>query len=140
MKKNILLFIVAMIVFLVIDLLWLGVIAQGFYQEHLGELLSDEFKLVPAVIFYIAFIIGLVYLVLKPGIDKNSYKQVFIFSILYGIATYGAYDLTNYATMRDFPLLIVVVDLTWGTLLTITTSTISYYIYTRFIKWKMTSY
>ncbi|MFA7416934.1 MAG: DUF2177 family protein [Acholeplasma sp.] len=134
MKKNILLFIVAMIVFLVIDLLWLGVIAQGFYQEHLGELLSDEFKLIPAVIFYITFIIGLVYLVLKPGIDKNSYKQVFIFSILYGIATYGAYDLTNYATMRDFPLLIVVVDLTWGTLLTITTSTISYYIYTRFIK------
>ncbi len=133
MKKILILFGVAMATFLVIDLIWLGVVAQAFYQEHLGHLLAPNFKVVPAVIFYVAFVLGLVFLVLKPGIERKSYVQTLLLAALYGFATYGAYDLTNYATMIDFPIIIVVVDLIWGTVLTITTATVTYLIYKRFV-------
>lgn len=132
MKKNVILFIIATIVFLLIDLLWLGVLSKDLYKEELGHLISNEFKLVPAVIFYIAFVIGLLVLVLKPGIKEKSLKKIIIYALIYGFATYGAYDLTNYATMKDFPLLIVVIDLIWGTSLTLVTSIITYVVYRRF--------
>lgn len=133
MKKILILFSVAMATFLIIDLLWLGVVAQAFYQEHLGHLLAPNFKVVPAVIFYIGFVLGLVFLVLKPGIERKSYVQTLLLAALYGFATYGAYDLTNYATMIDFPIIIVIVDLIWGTVLTITTATVTYLVYRRYV-------
>jgi len=134
MKKNVILFMIATIVFLLIDLLWLGVLSKDLYQEQLGHLISNEFKLVPAVIFYVAFVTGLLVLVLKPGLKEKSFKQTILYALIYGFATYGAYDLTNYATMQDFPLLIVVIDLIWGTSLTLVTTVITYVVYRRFFE------
>lgn len=134
MKKNVLLFLISTVVFLLIDLLWLGLLAKSFYQEHLSHLLTSEFKLIPATILYITFNMGLVALVLKPGLKEDSFKKIVIYALVYGLATYGTYDLTNYATMNGFPLLIVVVDIIWGMTLTLLTTSITYIIYRRFTK------
>ncbi|AUD64026.1 hypothetical protein BK010_05800 [Tenericutes bacterium MO-XQ] len=123
------LFIISFVIFFAIDLIWLGVIAKNLYQKYIGKLLKKDVNWVAAIVFYLLFIAGLVLFVLIPGVDKNSLSHVMIYGVLFGFITYATYDLTNLATLKDWPKEITLIDLAWGTFLGFSTSTISYLLF-----------
>src|SRR3990167_10722757 len=116
MKQFASLYLIATGIFVVIDAIWLTLIANKFYKDKLGHLLADKASLAPAVLFYALFIIGLVVFVIKPGIDAGLAATAWR-AALFGLVTYATYDLTNQATIKDWPVSITVVDLIWGTVL-----------------------
>ncbi|WP_162146858.1 DUF2177 family protein [Acholeplasma granularum] len=134
MKKNIITILISALIFAVIDGLWLGLIAKSLYQNELGSLMKTDFPIIPIILFYMIFIIGLFIFVIKPMIDQQSIYKVVILSALFGLVTYSTYDLTNYITLAGFPLTIVIIDIMWGMLLTSLTSTLTYLIYRRYLK------
>jgi uncharacterized membrane protein len=122
------LFLIALPVFFAIDMIWLVLVAKNFYQKQIGFLMKPDINWVAAIIFYLLFIAGLVIFVISPALEKNSWIHALIFGALFGLITYATYDLTNLATMKDWPLLVTVVDLIWGTLLAASISVITYII------------
>jgi uncharacterized membrane protein len=120
---------VSFVIFFAIDLLWLGIIAKKLYQNQIGHLLKTDVNWVAAIIFYLLFIGGLVIFVLMPAVEKGSIVQALYMGALFGLLTYATYDLTNLATMKDWPLQITLIDLAWGTFLGASTSTISYFLF-----------
>ena len=122
------LFIIALPVFFVIDMIWLAIVAKKFYQEHIGFLMKPNINWFAAIIFYFLFIAGLVIFVISPAVEKHSWVHALVFGALFGLITYATYDLTNLATLKEWPLLLTVVDLIWGTVLASSISLITYYI------------
>jgi uncharacterized membrane protein len=116
-------------VFLAIDGLWLTLIAKNFYAKHLGYLMSKTPNLAAAGIFYLIYIVAMLVFVLVPAIEKKSLIQAITMGALFGLCAYATYDLTNLATIRDWPILITVVDLIWGTTLSALVAGISFSIY-----------
>jgi len=104
-------------VLLVVDGLWLGLVARGFYRRHLGPMLLDTFRLDAAALFYLLYAAGLVVLAVQPGLGRGSAVRAALLGGLLGLVAYGAYDLTNVATLRGFPVRMAVVDMVWGTLM-----------------------
>jgi uncharacterized membrane protein len=122
------LFIIALPVFFVIDMVWLVLVAKKFYQEQIGFLMRPDINWFAAIIFYLLFIAGLVIFVISPAVEKQSWVHALIFGALFGLITYATYDLTNLATLKDWPLLVTVVDLIWGSVLASSISIITYLI------------
>jgi len=122
------LFLIALPVFFVIDMVWLVLVAKKFYQEQIGFLMKPGINWLPAIIFYLLFIAGLVIFVISPAVEKHSWVHALIFGALFGLITYATYDLTNLATLKDWPLLVTVVDLIWGSVLASSISLITYLI------------
>jgi uncharacterized membrane protein len=122
------LFIIALPVFFVIDMVWLVLVAKKFYQEQIGFLMRPDINWFAAIIFYLLFIAGLVIFVISPAVEKHSWVHALLFGALFGLITYATYDLTNLATLKDWPLLVTVVDLIWGTVLASAISVITYLI------------
>jgi uncharacterized membrane protein len=81
-----------------------------------------------AILFYLIFLVGLLIFVLIPALEGESLRHALIFGALFGFFTYATYDLTNWATLRDWPTLISLVDMTWGTVLTMAVSGVTYWI------------
>jgi uncharacterized membrane protein len=124
-------FIVAFITFLIIDGAWLTLIAKDFYARHLGFLMAKTPNLAAAGIFYVIYIITLVILIISPALQKSSFSAAILTGALFGFCAYATYDLTNLATIKDWPLIITIVDLIWGTFLTAAVSGITYLILSR---------
>lgn len=122
---------IALPVFFAIDMVWLGLVAKGFYRQHLGGLLRSDVNWAAALIFYLLFIVGLVVLVITPAVDAGSWMQAVGRGALFGLVTYATYDLTNLATLRDWSVLVTVVDLAWGVVLASSVAVITYGIGTR---------
>jgi uncharacterized membrane protein len=123
------LYIIAFIVFFVIDLIWLGIVAKNLYQKQIGHLLKTDVNWIAAMVFYALFVAALVIFVLLPAVDKGTLSHAILYGALFGFITYATYDLTNLATLKDWPLSITIIDLAWGTFLGLSTSTVSYLIY-----------
>lgn len=123
------LFVIAFIMFLVIDLIWLALIAKKLYAKLIGKLLKPDVNWTAAILFYLLFISALVIFVLLPGVDKQSLSYVMLYGSLFGFITYATYDLTNLATLKDWPLKITLIDLSWGTFLGFSISTLTYLIF-----------
>jgi len=124
-------FLVAFITFLIIDGAWLALIAKNFYAKHLNFLMSKTPNFAAAGIFYIIYIITLVVLIIAPALQKGSLSTAILTAALFGFCAYATYDLTNLATIKDWPLIITVVDLIWGTFVTAAVSGITYLILSR---------
>ena len=124
---NLKLFLVSFITFLFLDAIWLGLIARGFYSKHLSLYLTDNVIWPSAFIFYIIFNIGLLIFVILPSIEKNSYSNLIIYSILYGLVTFATYDLTNHATIKDWPLIVSIVDMSYGMFVALVSSSAAFY-------------
>jgi uncharacterized membrane protein len=101
-----------------LDLLWLGVIAKGFYARQLGDLLSDQPNLSVAALFYAVYVGGIVLFAVTPALLAQSWLSALVLGFFLGLVAYGTYDMTNLATLRDWPIALSVVDLTWGSCLT----------------------
>lgn len=105
--------------FLVIDFIWLGLVARSFYKKHLGYLMAPSPNWVAAIIFYLLFIAGVLVFVVLPGLKENSLKTTLLRAALFGLVAYATYDLTNLAVVKDWPVIVTVVDLIWGTFLSV---------------------
>jgi uncharacterized membrane protein len=115
-------------VFFAVDMLWLGVISRAFYKKHLGYLMTPDVNWYAALIFYFLFILGILVFVVIPGLKENDLPMMLIKAAFFGLVTYATYDLTNLATVRDWPLIITIVDLIWGMVLTTIVSLAGFFI------------
>ena len=113
--------------FMVIDLIWLGLVAKGLYDKWLGHLLGNV-NWTAAIIFYILFIAGISIFVIYPASQKQSLSYALGYGAMLGILTYATYDLTNLATLKGWPWQIVLIDITWGAVLCSLVSVAGYYI------------
>ena len=127
------LFLVALPVFFAIDMVWLAVVAKNFYQKQIGFLMKPDINWLAAIIFYLLFITGLIIFVITPAMVKQSWVHALLYGALFGLVTYATYDLTNLATVKDWPLLVTVVDLVWGSVLAASVSGITYLIANRIL-------
>lgn len=121
-------YLITSIVFFSIDLFWLGIVAKKIYAHYLGHLMADQFSLWAAVAFYALFIVGLLYFVIQPALSKDSFKYALFTGMFFGFITYATYDLTNLATLKDWPIVITIIDLIWGAFLCGLVSSLSYLI------------
>ena len=122
------LYIIALPVFFIIDMIWLGLIAKNFIREQIGFLMKTNLNWFAAIIFYLLFIAGLVVFVLSPSFEKKDWLNALYLGALFGLFTYSTYDLTNLATIKDWPFLVTIVDIIWGMVLSASVSLISYFI------------
>ncbi len=127
-SKMIISYLLTTLVFFAVDMLWLGLIAKNIYRKYLGALLSETVNWAAALIFYLLFIAGIFIFVIYPSIEKQSPGRAVILGAIFGLITYATYDLTNYATLKGFPINVVIIDLIWGTFLTTFVSISGYYI------------
>jgi uncharacterized membrane protein len=123
-----LLYIITLVIFLAIDMLWLGVISKNFYRTQLGSLLREQFNLVPALLFYLLYIVGLLVFVIVPAVNNASFGQALGLGALFGLMAYATYDLSNLATLNNWPVVIVMADLAWGMTISAITSVVGYFI------------
>jgi len=118
-------YVATLAVFAVIDTLWLGVVAKGFYSSELGSLRAPEIKLWAAILFYLVYALGIVVFAVMPAVRAESVATALLMGGLFGFFAYATYDLTNLATLKDWPLRMSLVDIAWGTALTAGTAAIS---------------
>jgi uncharacterized membrane protein len=122
------LYAIALPVFFAMDMVWLGFVAKGFYRDQLGGLMKAEINWIAAGAFYLLFVVGLVLFVIAPALEKNSWLHALVLGALFGLITYATYDLSNLATLKDWPLLVTLVDMVWGAVLAASVCTASYFI------------
>lgn len=108
----------AALLFFTADMIWLGFVARGFYRAQLGAVLVERPLLVPAAIFYVAYVAAIVFFAIAPALREQSWQLALLHGALFGAIAYATYDLSNLATLRDWPPVLTVVDLTWGTAVT----------------------
>lgn len=114
-------------VFLILDGLWLGVVATKFYQTHIGHLLGPV-NWSAAIVFYLIYIAGILLFATAPALSAGSLSKALFLGAALGIIAYATYDLTNLATLKDWPLVVVIADVIWGAVLTGTVAAVSYLI------------
>jgi uncharacterized membrane protein len=115
----------------VLDVIWLSFVAKGFYQKYLGYLMAPQVNFLPAVIFYLLYAAGIIWFVVYPNLKSGSVSGVVLQGAFLGLIAYAAYDLTNHATVKNWPWQMTVVDMAWGALLTALVSTIVFLIFKR---------
>ncbi len=108
--------------FFLIDMVWLGLVAKGFYRKHLGYLMAPDVNWPAAIIFYLLFIAGILVFVVVPGLKTGSLGMTALRGALFGLITYATYDLTNLATVKNWPLTVTLVDMVWGAVLSTLTT------------------
>ncbi len=122
------LYFIALPVFFAIDLVWLGLVASKFYKSQIGFLMSENVNWPAAIIFYLLFLVGLVVFVIAPSVEKNSLSHALIYGAFFGLVTYATYDLTNLATIKNWPVLVTIIDLIWGATLSALVSVATFFI------------
>lgn len=128
------LYLITLLVFLGIDSLWLGTMIPTFYRSQIGFIMADEPNLVAAGIFFGIFAFGLYYFVVEPCIrEGKTLTQTAWRGAIFGFVTYATYDLTNHATLANWPLLMTIVDMAWGTVLGMVSAWISVWAGRRFV-------
>jgi uncharacterized membrane protein len=120
------LYLITLAAFLSIDMIWLGLVARTLYRNYLGFLMAPKPNWLAAIIFYLLFVLGLLIFVILPGVKENALGATLLRAALFGLITYATYDLTNLATLKDWPVFITVVDMVWGTILSVAVGYIGY--------------
>jgi len=126
-------YVITLLIFFAIDLVWLGVVAKNFYRQHIGHLMSADVNWSAALLFYAVYIAGIVFFAIKPAFEAGSASRALAYGAFFGFIAYATYDLTNQATMKNWPVLVTVIDLAWGTVLTATVAFLSYQVSSRIL-------
>ncbi len=119
-------YLVAAVVFSLIDLVWLGLVANELYERLLDDLLADEPNGLAALLFYALFVAGLVYFVIRPSISERSLGKAVFAGAFFGLVTYATWDLTSLAVIEGFPVQVVPIDMAWGAVLAASVSAATY--------------
>lgn len=104
--------------FTLLDAVWLSQMTPRFYRPALGDLLAARPNFAAAAVFYLLYVTGVLVLAVLPAVEKGSLARALALGAFVGLMAYGTYDLTNHATLKDWPVRLSVVDIAWGTLLT----------------------
>jgi uncharacterized membrane protein len=122
------LYLASLVVFFAADMVWLVFVARSFYKKYLGYIMAPTVNWLPAIIFYLLFIVGILVFVVLPGVKENSLQSTILKALLFGLITYATYDLTNLATINQWPLAVTLVDLIWGMVLSTIVSITGFYV------------
>ena len=118
MLSWVLIWAIAAVIMIAIDMVWLMGIGRGFYVQEIGDILLDQPNLLPALAFYILYSIGVTVIVIAPAIEAQSSVRALAYGVVLGLVAYGTYDLTNLAVMKGFTTKIALIDMVWGGLIT----------------------
>ncbi len=119
-------------VFLIVDLTWLGLIAKDYYRASIGHLMGDGFNIPAAAVFYLIYIVGVMIFAVNPAVEAGDWQKAALLGAAFGFFCYATYDMTNLATLKDWPLAMTLADMAWGTVLTSIVATAGYAAATRF--------
>lgn len=114
------------VTFFAIDLVWLGIVARPFYQQHLGPMLRPDVRWGAAILFYLLFLAGILVFAVLPGVERGSLWRAVALGAFFGLVAYATYDLTSLALVKGFPDIVAVVDMAWGTVLSATIAAAGY--------------
>lgn len=106
------------VVFLVLDAIWLGTMADRLYRPAMGSIMLERFALAPAVAFYLIYIAGVVVFAVTPALQSGRWVTALGYGAMLGLMAYATYDLTNQATLKDWSWTVTIADLCWGTFVT----------------------
>lgn len=126
-------YLAALATFVVADMIWLGLMTPRFYRPTLGDILVTGVNLPPALVFYLLYPVGLVIFVVNPALKSGSIGPALLYGALFGFFTYATYDLSNYATLRNWSLPLTVVDIAWGSVLAALAAAVSFWLVTRLV-------
>lgn len=129
MKKALIAYVATLLTFLLLDGIWLGLLMAPTYRELLGSLMLEKPLLLPAAVFYCLYVIGCVVFVVLPAL---SWQRAAKLGALLGLVAYGTYDLTNWATLRDWSVQVSLMDWAWGAVATAVACTVGYLMAKRF--------
>ena len=118
MSRYLVTYVATWVTMVLIDLLWLGVIAKPLYQQGIGHLMAEKPNLVAAAAFYLLYPVGIVLFAVAPDAASASWMKTFTIGALLGLFAYATYDLTNLATLKGWPVSLALVDMAWGSLVT----------------------
>ena len=121
-------YLILLVIFLLIDMVWLLGIAKGLYTQKLGYLMAAKPNLLAALLFYLLFTLGLQFFVVNPALLNGNWLSALLPGLFFGLVTYATYDLTNLATVKDWPIFITVVDLVWGSVVSGLTSLFGFWV------------
>ena len=115
---------IASLIFLVIDIIWLSFATKSFYRPLLGDLISDKPVLWAAALFYILYMFGMAVIVIQPCLEPSELSKPLYMGFVFGLVAYGTYNLTNMAVIKNWSATVVFVDMFWGGFLTAISSTL----------------
>jgi uncharacterized membrane protein len=121
-------YVITFVTFFIIDIFWLGFAAKNIYNEKLGFIMKTNINWTAAILFYLLFIAGMIVFVIQPALTKNNWTHALLVGAFFGLITYATYDMTNLATLKNWPLSVTILDMIWGTFLCSVTSLISFFI------------
>jgi len=107
-------YVLTLVVFAIIDTVWLGTMGDRLYRPLIGSMLAENFRLAPAIAFYALYAAGLTLFAVLPGLAEGGWKKALLWGGLFGLFAYGAYDLTNLATLKTWSLKLALIDMAWG--------------------------
>jgi len=126
MSRLVFVYFATLAAFCVLDFIWLGFVARGFYQAQVGALLLASPKWGVAVMFYALYVVGIVVFAVQPALDTGSWLRALLLGGLFGFFCYATYDLTNLATLKGWTVPMAVVDILWGIVITAASATAGY--------------
>lgn len=115
------------LVFVALDAIWLSQVAPKLYPPLIGEVLSQKLEMAPAVVFYLLYISGIVFLAIRPALEKNSLAAAALSAFVIGLVAYGCYDLTNQATLKVWDIRITLADMAWGSIVSAIAASAGYW-------------
>lgn len=107
-------YVASCVLFTAVDITWLTVMGSRLYKQTLGDILLPSVNIAPAIAFYVLYPAGLVYFAIAPSLKSGSATHAFLNGALFGLFAYATYELTNYATLRNWTFQITVVDIAYG--------------------------
>ena len=128
-------YLIALISFAVVDIAWLSSVGAQLYRATLGDILAPEIRVAPAIVFYLIFPAGLLYFAIDPAIKEGSLATAVVNGALFGLFTYATYELTNFATLRNWTLGITVVDIAYGAIVSATVAALTYKVAPAVARW-----
>jgi uncharacterized membrane protein len=114
MSKYLAAYAAAALVMVALDAVWLGLVAKTYYQQGIGHLMAENPRVLVAALFYALFVVGLVIFVVAPGGQTGTWQSTLLRGVMFGFITYATYDLTNLATLKDWPIGLSLMDMAWG--------------------------
>jgi uncharacterized membrane protein len=127
-SRNLIAYLATLVVFAAVDFIWLGFVAKDLYRNGIGHLMADTPNWTAAVLFYLLFIGGLIFFAVAPALAVDDWSRATIHAALFGFFCYATYDLTNLATLKGWPVSIVLADLAWGAFVSAVASTAGFFI------------
>lgn len=129
--KAVLTYLATLAIFLVVDLIWLGVVAKDYYRSSIGHLMGDGFNIPAAVAFYLIYIMGVMMFAVLPAAQSGEWTRAAVLGAAFGFFAYATYDLTNLATLKNWPLGLALADMAWGSFVTSVAAATGYAVYVR---------